>query len=247
MTRSAQSIRAEPGGYCVSLDGGEQVSARALLLATGVDWRRLEIPGLEHYLGRAVLYGASRAEAMNVSGKRVFIVGGGNSAGQAAMFFADYAEEVRLLIRGPGLATSMSQYLIDQLASKRNIVVSPFTQVIALGGEDSLEHVVTATSLDGKQPKEERCPADALYIMIGAHANTAWVPSEIERDEDGFLRTGRDLKDSPSHGPPLPLETSLQGVFCAGDVRHGSIKGVASGVGEGSMAITFIHQYIATR
>jgi thioredoxin reductase (NADPH) len=141
----------------------------------------------------------------------------------------------------------MSQYLIDQLASKRNITVNAFTQVIALGGEGSLEHVVLATSLDGKEPKEERCPADALYIMIGAHANTAWVPSEIERDEDGFLRTGRDLDDSPGHRPPLPLETSLQGIFCAGDVRHGSIKRVASGVGEGSMAIAFIHQYLATR
>jgi thioredoxin reductase (NADPH) len=245
MTRSAQLIEPEPNGYCLSLDGGERISTRALLLATGVDWRRLDIPGIEDFLGRGVLYGASRTEAMSVSGKKVYIVGGGNSAGQAAMFFSDYAEEIRLLVRGPGLARSMSQYLIEQLSSKRNITVEPFTQVIAFAGENVLDHIVTATHLPNREPLVETCPADALYIMIGARANTGWVPAEIERDDKGFLCTGRDVQRASGGRTPFPLETSLPGVFCAGDVRHGSIKRVASGVGEGSMVITFVHQYLA--
>ncbi|HEY4357738.1 MAG TPA: FAD-dependent oxidoreductase [Acidobacteriaceae bacterium] len=245
MTRTAETVTREGPGYCVSLDGGERVLARSVLLATGVEWRRLEMEGLHEYLGRGVLYGAARTEATGVTGRKVFIVGGGNSAGQAAMFFADYADEVRLLVRGEGLASSMSHYLIDQLASKRNIAVEPFTQVTSVGGENGLEHIVTTTHEPGKEPQVHTRPADALYIMIGAKANTAWLPAEIKRDAKGFVCTGRDVPATTGGRTPFPLETSLDGVFCAGDVRYGSIKRVASGVGEGSMAVSFIHQYLA--
>lgn len=245
VTRSVERISSQVDGHCVTLDGGDRVLSRALLLATGVDWRRLDVPGLETLLGRGVLYGASRTEAMSVRGKIVFIVGGGNSAGQAAMFFADYAEEVRLLIRGPGLAASMSQYLIDQLRTKRNIYLEPFTEVAGVEGQDRLNYITARTQRPEEESQLRRRPADALFVMIGAHAKTNWLPPTIERDANGFLRTGSDVQTTDNSRTPFPLETSLQGVFCAGDVRHGSIKRVASGVGEGSMAIAFIHQYLA--
>jgi thioredoxin reductase (NADPH) len=245
MTRSVKTIVREGNAYCVSLDEGERVPARALLLAIGVDWRRLDVPGLEDFLSRGVSYGFSRTEAANVRGKSIFIVGGGNSAGQAAMFFSDYAKDVRLLVRGAGLSSCMSQYLIEQLSSKRNITIEPFTQVTGLGGEDALDYLVTSAKQPGHKARVRSRPADALYIMIGAHANTGWLPSEIKRDAKGFLCTGRDVQGSNVGRARFPLETSLEGVFCAGDVRYGSIKRVASAVGEGSMAISFIHQYLA--
>jgi thioredoxin reductase (NADPH) len=216
-----------------------------VLLATGVDWRRLEVAGADRFLGRGVLYGASRDEAHNVVGKKVFLVGGGNSAGQAAMFFSSYAAEVKVLVRGEGLKLSMSQYLIGEIASKANIQVVPFTQVVAVEGEDHLERIVTRQRHGDREEPLSTREADALFVMIGADASTAWLPADLERDERGYICTGRDLTTWNFERGPFPLETSLPGIFCAGDVRHNSIKRVSSGVGEGSMAIAFIHQYLA--
>jgi thioredoxin reductase (NADPH) len=246
MTRCIERVEPlDEGGYCVQLDGGQRVSACVVLLATGVEWRMLEAEGVHRLQGRGVLYGASRNEASNVVGKRVFIVGGGNSAGQAAVFFANYAEEVRVLVRKAGLELTMSQYLIEQIAQKRNIHIEPYTEVIAAEGEDHLEALVTRTHAPGREPEEHTRPADALFVMIGADASTAWLPPALERDAKGYICTGRDLKSWKLEREPFPLETNLPGIFCAGDVRHDSIKRVSSGVGEGSMAIAFIHQYLA--
>ena len=245
MTRCIDKLTQCEGGYSLELDGGHAVMARAVLLATGVEWRRLQVDGGERLLGRGVLYGASRAEANNVNGKKVFIVGGGNSAGQAAMFFSSYAAEVKVLVRGEGLNLTMSQYLIGEIASKANIQVIPFTEVRAVEGEEHVERVVTRVRPPGGKETFVTYEADALFVMIGADPNTTWLPAELERDGGGYICTGRDLKNWHREREPFPLETSLPGVFCAGDVRHASIKRVSSGVGEGSMAIAFIHQYLA--
>jgi thioredoxin reductase (NADPH) len=241
MTREAQKIEVEGAGYCIELDGGLRVHTKTVVLATGVDWRRLEADGIDRLQGRGVLYGAGRTEASTVVGKRVFIVGGGNSAGQAAMFFSSYAASVTVLVRGEGLELTMSQYLIDELAHRNNISVEPHTQVVAVEGREFLESICTRTS---DSPAQQR-QADALFVMIGAQAKTDWLPNDLERDGDGFVCTGRDLPSCPQKRTPFLLETNIPGIFCAGDVRHGSIKRVSSGVGEGSMAIAFVHQYLA--
>jgi thioredoxin reductase (NADPH) len=242
MTREVMNIEPMNDGYCVELDGGDRVNTKTVILATGVDWRRLEAEGVERLIGRGVLYGASRTEAVTAVGKEVFIVGGGNSAGQAAMFFSSYASSVTVLVRGTGLELSMSQYLIDQIAQKRNITVEPFTEVVSVGGEDHLETICTRAQ--GDEPRTRR--ADALFVMIGADASTDWLPRELQRDERGYVCTGRDIPGwENGERTPFLLETNLPGFFCAGDVRHDSIKRVSSGVGEGSMAIAFVHQYLA--
>jgi thioredoxin reductase (NADPH) len=247
MTRRVEKLCPMESGYCLELDGSQRVSGRAVLLATGVEWRRLTVEGADRFLGRGVLYGASRPEASNVNGKKVFIVGGGNSAGQAAMFFSSYAAEVKVLVRGEGLNLSMSQYLIGEIASKANIQVVPYTQIVALDGQQFLERIVARVRPPHGEEQTTSYDADALFVMIGADANTAWLPTELERDSRGYICTGRDLTNWKRERSPFPLETSLPGVFCAGDVRHNSIKRVSSGVGEGSMAISFIHQYLALR
>jgi thioredoxin reductase (NADPH) len=248
MTRSIERLDTlSDGRYCVQLDGGQKVSACAIVLATGVEWRMLEAEGVDRLQGRGVLYGASRNEASNVGGKRVFIVGGGNSAGQAAVFFANYAADVTILVRDKGLELTMSQYLIGQLADKQNVHVEPYTEVVRAEGDDHLERVATRTRVPGSEETLQTRDADALFVMIGADANTAWLPDALQRDEKGYIYTGRDVKEWPLEREPMPLETSMPGVFCAGDVRHDSIKRVSSGVGEGSMAISFIHQFLATK
>jgi thioredoxin reductase (NADPH) len=245
VTRSVDAVMVTGAGYCVRLDGGERISARAILLSTGVDWHRIEVPGLDRLLGRGVLYGASRQEAHSVAGKRAFVISGGNSAGHAAVFFSNYAAEVTMLVRGAGLALSMSRYLITQIAEKNNIRIEAFTEVTAVRGEEHLEQIVTTTRDSNGGHTSTTRDADALFLMIGATANTAWLPPTLERDAQGYICTGRDLTGWSLEREPFPLETSLPGIFCAGDVRHGSIKRVASGVGEGSMSIAFIHQYLA--
>jgi thioredoxin reductase (NADPH) len=245
LTRSVEKLTPRSEGYLCELDGGQTVSARAVVLATGVDWRRLQAKGEDRLLGRGLFYGAARHEATNVVGKKVFIVGGGNSAGQAAMFLSNYAAEVKVLVRGEGLKVSMSQYLIDQIAAKTNIQVVPFTQVVSADGEDRLERIEARVQLPNHSGNIHTYEADALFVMIGADANTSWLPGELERDPRGYICTGRELTTWKLDRHPFPLETSLPGVFCAGDVRHNSIKRVSSGVGEGSMAIAFIHQYLA--
>ncbi len=242
MTGEVVSLESLDGGYCVTLDGGERLKARAVVIATGVEWRRLEVEGLERFAGRGLLYGAARTEATTVVGKDVFIVGGGNSAGQAAMFFSSYARSVTVLVRGPGLAATMSQYLIDQLAQQHNVTIEPHTQVVGARGREGLDTIVTSTK---GAPGQSR-PADALFLMIGALAKTDWLPASLQRDKNGFICTGIAAADaSGKRRAPFLLETNLPGIFCAGDVRAESIKRVASGVGEGSMAIAFVHQYLA--
>lgn len=246
LTRTVEKLEAlADGRYCVQLDGGQRVSSCVVLLATGVDWRILGAEGVDRLNGRGVLYGASRNEASNVIGKRVFLVGGGNSAGQAAVFFANYAAEVTILVRGKDLELTMSQYLIEQLGARKNVHVEPFTTVLRAVGEDHLEQIVTRTNPPEGPETEQTRPADALFVMIGADASTAWLPESLQRDSSGYICTGRDLNQWPLEREPFPLETSLPGVFCAGDVRHDSIKRVSSGVGEGSMAVAFIHQFLA--
>jgi thioredoxin reductase (NADPH) len=245
LTRSVEKLTRSSEGYVCEFDGGQSVSARAVVLATGVDWRRLQAKGEDRLLGHGIFYGAARQEATNVVGKKVFIVGGGNSAGQAAMFLSSYAAEVKILVRGDGLKLSMSQYLIDQIASKANIKVLPHTQVISAEGENCLERIEVGVDAPIEMENTRSYEADALFVMIGADAGTSWLPSDLEREPRGYICTGRDLTTWKPDRHPFPLKTSLPGVFAAGDVRHNSIKRVSSGVGEGSMAVAFIHQFLS--
>ena len=241
-----------PEGHAVVLDGGDRVAARTVILASGVSWRQLDVPGADALVGRGIYYGAARTEAMNCQGQHVFLVGGGNSAGQAAMFFANYAHKVSLLVRGPSLAQTMSHYLIQQLATKGNIEICTRCRIVRVEGEHHLEAVVIEHRDTGELVTES---ASAVFVFIGADAQTDWLPAPMIRDENGYVCTGRDVMDLvavskgrwPLDRDPFLLETSIPGIFAAGDVRHGSVKRVASGVGEGSMAIAFVHQFLAAR
>ncbi len=198
LTREVQNLEPIEGGWCVELDGGERVSARSVILATGVDWRRLEAEGIEPLMGRGVLYGASRTEAGTVVGKDIFIVGGGNSAGQAAMYFSGYANSVTMLVRGSGLKLTMSQYLIDQIQSRPNITVEPFTRVVACAGEHELETICTVT---GDEPARKR-HADGLFVMIGANAQTTWLPEKLQRSINNTFSPS----DAPCTKPQVPRD-----------------------------------------
>ena len=243
--RNIEEVQSLDEGHCVTLDGGDRIRARVVLLTTGVSWHRLEFEGHDEFLGRGILYGASRFDGVAVTGRRIFIVGGGNSAGQAALFYSGYAAEVMMLVRGAGLTQSMSQYLIQQIHDKANIRVEPYTQVTGVHGENHLERITTTSRPpDGPESTTTR-EAKALFIMIGAVAKTHWLPPSLERDANGYICTGRDIQHWSLDREPFALETSIPGIFCAGDVRHGSIKRVASGVGEGSMSIAYIHEYLA--
>jgi thioredoxin reductase (NADPH) len=243
--RNVEEVQLLDGGHCVTLDGGDRISACVLLLATGVSWHRLEFEGHDELLGRGILYGASRFDGVAVSGRRIFIVGGGNSAGQAAVFYSGYAAEVIMLVRGPGLTQSMSQYLIQQIRDKTNIRVEPYTQVTGVHGEGHLEQITTTSRPPGVAEFACTREAKALFIMTGAVAKTQWLPAALDRDANGYICTGRDITTWSLDREPFALETSVPGIFCAGDVRHGSVKRVASSVGEGSMSIAYIHEYLA--
>lgn len=233
----------DPIAKTVTLDEGVVLGARTIVLATGVAWRALAIDGIERLTGMGVYYGAARSEARSTVGKDVYLIGGGNSAGQAAMFFSNYARSVTILIRGASLASSMSDYLIKQLALQANIEIRPFCEVTKLHGALHLE----AIDVTNRQTNLTEVRAtDALFIFIGADAETDWLPEAIARDSRGYVLTGSNLTTWPLARDPFLLETSVPGVFAVGDVRHGSVKRVASAVGEGSMAIAFAHQYLAT-
>ena len=230
----------------VHLDGGDVLRARTIVLACGVTWRRLAIEGFDRLAGKGIFYGASRSEAPNTHGLDVHIIGAGNSAGQAAMFFSAHARSVTILHRSDSLDKSMSRYLIDQLATRPNIDVRFHTQVAAAHGEASLEALDVVDSSSGETTRLE---SGGLFIFIGADAQTAWLPPEIALDRRGFVLTGSELGATGRwelERDPYLLETSVPGVFACGDVRFGPVKRVAAAVGEGSMAIAFVHQYLRT-
>jgi thioredoxin reductase (NADPH) len=246
-------MRVEDPYRFITLADGTEISCHALILALGVSWRRLDVPGLDRLTGAGVYYGAAQTEALTCQGEDVYIIGGANSAGQAAMYFSKYARQVTMLVRGESLTKSMSQYLIEQIAETPNITVQPHSSVVEAKGETSLEAI--AINMAGEV---KLVPATSLFIFIGAVPRTEWLDGNVECDDRGFVVTGSDLKSSErsttsTHRPkgwrldrdPYLLETNIPGVFAVGDVRHGSIKRVASGVGEGSICVQFVHQYLA--
>jgi len=228
-------------------DGGE-ISCHAMLIASGVAWRKLDVPGIERLTGAGVYYGAATTEAISCQDNDVFIVGGANSAGQAAIFFANYARSVTLIVRGDSLEKGMSQYLVDHIGKTEKIHVRLNSNVVEVQGEDYLNCII----LEGEGGKREKLTATALFIFIGAEPRTEWLRDSIALDDKGFILSGSDLAVQGSRPldwkldrDPFLLETCIPGVFVAGDVRHGSIKRVASAVGEGSIAVQFIHQYLS--
>ncbi|HEY1868139.1 MAG TPA: FAD-dependent oxidoreductase [Candidatus Cybelea sp.] len=236
--------RVDPDSRTLTLDGGDSVRARAIIVASGVTWRHLNIASVDGLLGRGVYYGAAPGEARFVLGQDIFLVGGGNSAGQAAVNFSSFARSVTLLVRGDSLAKSMSHYLVEQLGNKPNVAVQTHAELVNAYGEKHLEAIDVADRLTGKATRRD---ASALFILIGADAETSWLPLRIARDDDGYVLTGPaafDRTDWRLQRQPYLLETSVPGIFAVGDVRAGSIKRVAAAVGEGSMAIAFVHQYL---
>jgi thioredoxin reductase (NADPH) len=234
----------------VKLADGTEFNCKALMIATGVSYRKLDVPGMDQLTSAGVYYGAAMTEALSCADDDVFIVGGANSAGQAAMYFSKYARRVFMLMRGPSLSATMSQYLIDQIGQTPNIELRPFTEVTAVHGTDHLDSI---TLKQNQSKTTEMVEARALFIFIGAMPRTEWLAGSVERDDHGFILAGADLmrvgkrpKGWSLDRDPYLLETSIPGVFVAGDVRHRSVKRVASAVGEGSIAIQFIHQYLAT-
>ncbi|WP_374971211.1 FAD-dependent oxidoreductase [Terrabacter sp. BE26] len=222
-----------------------QVRARAVVLATGVAYRRLGVPSLEALTGSGVYYGANVSEAHGLAGAHTVIVGGGNSAGQAALHLQRYAADVALVIRTPDLSSTMSRYLIDEIEASSTITVVPNSEVVGGGGKGWLSEVVVA---DRETGERRSLPADALFVMIGAEPHTAWLPADVVRDRWGFLVTGADMQDLGAwhlERPPCAHETSVPGLFAVGDVRSRSVKRVASAVGEGSVVVSEVHQYLA--
>jgi thioredoxin reductase (NADPH) len=247
--QEAVGVRTEGPYRIIKLADDSEISCHALMIATGVQWRRLDAPGVDRLQGAGVYYGGGATEALSCKGEMVYIVGGANSAGQAAMNFSKYAERVVILVRGDSLSSTMSQYLIDQIKETTNIQLWTHASVAEVHGETHLEEISVVCS---DTNKVERVPASSMFIFIGALPRTDWLAGTVERDERGFIRTGPDLMQggqrpkgwSPDRDPFL-LETNVPGIFAVGDVRHGSVKRVASGVGEGSVAVQFIHQYLS--
>jgi thioredoxin reductase (NADPH) len=248
LARRLADITRDGPGYVAWLSDGTTVRSRAMLVASGVEWRRLEIPGIDELLGSGVYYGAGPSEAVTCTGCRVAIVGGGNSAGQAVVRFSRYAERVTLLVRGPSLEASMSQYLINQVSKLGNVEVKTNTQVVDLEADTRLRALVVSA-----RGTVARLPADALFVCIGGAPRTNGAAEVgLALDGAGFVRTGAAVSASagaldgwPLSRQPLPLETNLPGLFAAGDVRSGSIKRCAAAIGEGSMAVALVHQRLA--
>ncbi|MCU1337182.1 MAG: response regulator receiver modulated FAD-dependent pyridine nucleotide-disulfide oxidoreductase [Bryobacterales bacterium] len=247
--REATALRADGPYRYLRLNDGTELSCHAMLLATGVQWRKLDIPGIDRLQGAGVYYGGTATEAISCRNEDVYIIGGANSAGQAAMFFSSYASQVVMLVRGDSLGATMSQYLIEQIQATPNIRVEYRSRVTEVHGEDRLESVSIICDRTGDM---SRVPANSLFVFIGAEPHTGWLDGTVERNERGFILTGPDLFKSGKRPKgwalerdPSLLETNIPGVFAVGDVRYGSVKRVASGVGEGSVAIQFVHQYLS--
>ena len=244
--RQAEALSGSDGCYRLRLSDGDVLTARTVIIATGVTYRRLGIPALEDLQGRGVFYGAAASEAPAMRGQTVFVAGAGNSAGQAALYLAKWASQVTVLVRVGSLADSMSDYLIREIGSAPNVDVCYRVQVAGGTGTGHLESLVLADTVSGAR---HSVPADALFVLIGAQPRTQWLAGTLARDRQGFIRTGPDLPAGtrwPPGRPPLPLETSLPGVFAAGDVRQGSVKRVASAVGEGAATIPLVHRHLHT-
>jgi thioredoxin reductase (NADPH) len=249
LAAEAKQVSVDGSYRSIELTNGSEISCHALLIATGVQWRKLEAPGVERLTGAGIYYGAAMTEAMSCRDEVVYVVGGANSAGQSAMYFSRYASKVVMLVRGASLNASMSQYLIDQIKQTPNIKVEYNSSVAEVHGTERLEAISVYCTESGET---NTYPANSLFILIGAMPHTNWLEGVIERDERGFILSGTDLmRDSkPPRGwnldrAPGLLETNVPGIFAVGDVRKGSVKRVASGVGEGSVAISFVHQYLS--
>jgi thioredoxin reductase (NADPH) len=238
-------LRAEGAGRIIELSDGGELSANCVLVASGVSYRQLEAPGFADLTGAGIYYGAALAEARSCAEQRVAIIGGANSAGQAAVYFSSYAAEVTMLVRGPSLGQSMSHYLVEQLGRLENVSVRTGSTAVAAEGDDGRLHRLVVRGPDGA---ESTLDVDACFVFIGASPRTDWLEGVVARDERGFILAGADVQGNgwPLKREPYPLETSVPGVFVAGDVRARSIKRVASAVGEGSMAVSLIHQYLAS-
>jgi thioredoxin reductase (NADPH) len=248
LMRPAASLRRDGKELIVTLSDGSEVAGRAVVVATGASYRRLGIPDLEALNGAGVFYGAATTEARALEGQEVYVVGGANSAGQAALHLSKHASRVTLLVRGGSLAAGMSDYLLREIEARHNVDVRLNTRVLGGGGEGRLERLVLEDSALGRT---ESVGAAALFVLIGAEPRTGWLPSAILRDGQGFLLTGQDLMreghtlpEWPLKRPPMLLETSMPGVFAAGDARHLSVKRVASAVGEGSVAVRLVHEFL---
>jgi thioredoxin reductase (NADPH) len=243
VTRSIEQIDAAT--HQVHLDGGDVLRTPTIILACGVTWRRLRVDGFDRLAGRGIFYGAARSEAASTHGLDIHIIGAGNSAGQAAMFFSNHARRVTILYRGESLANGMSRYLVDQLGTRANIDVRYRAEVVAAHGHSSLEALDLRDAATGDTSRHE---SGGLFIFIGADAETAWLPPEIALDQKGYVLSGPDVRTAGRwhlDRDPYLLETSVPGIFACGDVRFSSVKRVAAAVGEGSMAIAFVHQYLA--
>jgi len=243
--QAGTKLRIEDDYRIITLSDGKEISCHALILALGVSWRRLNVPGIEKFTGSGVYYGAAKTEAPACKGEEVYVVGGANSAGQAAMYFSKYAKKVNMLVRGESLVKSMSQYLIEQIDETDNIEVMPFHSVKEAQGDTRLEKILVEDSQTGET---KAFPTSYLFIFIGATPSTEWIGDAIERDQRGFLCTGPDVDNErpwPLERDRFLLETDVPGIFAVGDVRHGSVKRVASGVGEGSICVQFVHRHLA--
>lgn len=248
IAKQAKQLICEHRPYAVEIDTGQRIAARTVIIATGAEYRRLSIENLSQFEGNGVYYGATFIEAQLCTGEEVVIVGGGNSAGQAAVFLAQTAKRVYVVVRAAGLEDSMSRYLIRRLERTPNIDIRPQTEIVALEGTDRLERI---SLRDNQTGQIERNQIGHLFAMTGAVPSTGWLNDCVALNQKGFIKTGPDLTHDdldaanwPLSRAPYLLETSLPGVFAVGDVRGGSIKRVASGVGEGSIAIAFVHQVL---
>jgi thioredoxin reductase (NADPH) len=247
--QEAKSVRVDGPYRYLKLGDGTEISCHALLLATGVQWRTLDVAGIDRLQGAGVYYGGGASEAISCRGEMVYVVGGANSAGQAAMHFSKFADKVIMLVRGGSLAATMSHYLIEQIEKTPNIEVWTSSSVSAVHGDSRLSSITVQCATSGEV---KELPANSLFIFIGAQPRTDWLGDLVERDERGFILSGPDLLRDGKRPPnwtldrdPGLLETNVPGIFVVGDVRHGSVKRVASGVGEGAVVVQFIHQYLA--